>query len=82
MFPCSRSWFIKIIYFYFLFQYTIDCDKIPDLPPVDFQLGGKTFTLTGAQYVDKVNEIIIHPLQTHRKVTESDQEMLQSHTAD
>ena len=37
-----------------IFQYIIDCSKIDSLPPIDFVLGGKTFTLTGKEYVLKV----------------------------
>ena len=39
---------------FFLFQYIIDCGKIDSLPPIDFVLGGKKFTLTGKDYVLKV----------------------------
>ena len=40
--------------FFFVFQYIIDCGKIDSLPPIDFVLGGKKFTLTGKDYVLKV----------------------------
>ena len=39
---------------FFVFQYIIDCGKIDSLPPIDFVLGGKKFTLTGKDYVLKV----------------------------
>lgn len=35
-------------------QYMIDCDKIADLPEVDFEFGGKVFTLQGEDYILKV----------------------------
>uniref|UniRef100_A0A8C9TDI7 Cathepsin D n=1 Tax=Scleropages formosus TaxID=113540 RepID=A0A8C9TDI7_SCLFO len=34
-------------------QYMVECNKVPTLPPVSFTLGGKTFTLTGEQYILK-----------------------------
>lgn len=37
-----------------LFQYTIDCGVVDSLPPVQFTLNGKTYTLTGPEYVLKV----------------------------
>lgn len=36
-------------------EYTIDCAKIPDLPPIDFNIAGKAFRLTGEEYVLKVS---------------------------
>ena len=35
-------------------EYTIDCDKIPSLPELDFYIAGKKFTLKGSDYVLKV----------------------------
>jgi phytepsin len=35
-------------------EYVIDCAKVPTLPDVDIVLGGKSFTLTGKQYVLEV----------------------------
>lgn len=32
----------------------VDCDKVPDLPNVDFTISGHTFTLTPDQYILKV----------------------------
>ena len=36
----------------------IDCSKIDSLPPIDFILAGKNFTLTGKDYVLKVCTLI------------------------
>lgn len=36
-------------------EYTIDCDKIPSLPELDFYIAGKKFTLKGSDYVLKVS---------------------------
>lgn len=32
----------------------IDCKKIPSLPVITFEIGGKRFNLTGEDYVMKV----------------------------
>ncbi|XP_052229914.1 lysosomal aspartic protease-like isoform X2 [Dreissena polymorpha] len=37
-------------------EYIIDCGTIDQLPPVTFTLGGKQFTLTGAEYVLKITQ--------------------------
>jgi len=37
-------------------EYMVDCANIPNMPNVDFKLGGTTFTLTPAQYVLKVSQ--------------------------
>lgn len=37
-------------------QYIVDCNKIPSLPVVKFEIGGKTFTLEGKDYVLNVGE--------------------------
>ena len=35
-------------------QYTVDCNKVPSLPSIDFVIGGKKFTLTGNEYILQV----------------------------
>ena len=35
-------------------QYMVSCDKIPSLPVITFNIGGKPYSLTGDQYVLKV----------------------------
>lgn len=35
-------------------QYFIDCKKIPSLPVISFNIGGKMFNLTGEDYILKV----------------------------
>ena len=37
-------------------EYTIDCAKISTLPPMDFVIGGKKYTLTGEDYIMKVQK--------------------------
>lgn len=37
-------------------EYMVICDKIPSLPVVTFNLGGKDYSLTGDQYVLKVTQ--------------------------
>jgi len=36
-------------------EYTIDCARIPDLPDMDFMIGGKKFTLKGSDYIMKIS---------------------------
>ena len=31
--------------------YTVDCNKVPSLPAINFVIGGKKFTLTGNEYI-------------------------------
>ena len=40
-------------------EYTIDCNKIPSLPELDFYIAGKKFTLKGSDYVLKVRSFNI-----------------------
>ncbi|XP_076841100.1 cathepsin D [Brachyhypopomus gauderio] len=37
-------------------EYMVDCKKVPSLPAVSFVLGGKTYTLTGDQYILKESQ--------------------------
>ncbi|XP_067902333.1 cathepsin D [Heterodontus francisci] len=34
-------------------EYKVDCDQVSSLPPINFNLGGRSFTLTGEQYILK-----------------------------
>ncbi|KAK0418192.1 hypothetical protein QR680_013423 [Steinernema hermaphroditum] len=36
-------------------EYEVDCNNIPNMPNIDFSLGGQTFTLTPNDYVLKMN---------------------------
>ncbi|XP_062598352.1 lysosomal aspartic protease-like isoform X2 [Saccostrea cucullata] len=38
-------------------EYTVDCSKIPSLPPLSFTLNGKDFTLQGKDYILTVTEM-------------------------
>ncbi|XP_043915006.1 cathepsin D [Protopterus annectens] len=37
-------------------EYMVDCNKVTSLPIITFSLGGKTYTLTGEQYIMKVTQ--------------------------
>lgn len=37
-------------------QYTVNCDSIPKLPTINFELGGKSFKLEGEDYVLRINQ--------------------------
>ncbi|KAF5897545.1 cathepsin D [Clarias magur] len=37
-------------------EYMVDCNKVPSLPNISFNLGGQTYTLTGEQYILKVSQ--------------------------
>ena len=35
-------------------QYQVECDVVEQLPPIEFEFGGKVFALTGPEYILKV----------------------------
>uniref|UniRef100_A0A673IQA4 Cathepsin D n=1 Tax=Sinocyclocheilus rhinocerous TaxID=307959 RepID=A0A673IQA4_9TELE len=37
-------------------EYMVDCKKVPTLPTISFVLGGKTYSLTGEQYILKESQ--------------------------
>ncbi|XP_076012019.1 cathepsin D [Genypterus blacodes] len=37
-------------------EYMVNCDKIPTLPVITFKLGGRTYSLTGEQYILKESQ--------------------------
>ena len=43
----------------FLVQYMIDCKKIPTLPALSFNIGGKLFNLTGEEYILQVDDDLV-----------------------
>jgi len=45
-------------------QYQILCNKIDELPDIDFVLGGRAFTLTGKDYVLEVTQCVLGTCQT------------------
>jgi len=40
-------------------EYIIDCNKVKDLPDIDFVLGGNTFTLKGEDYILKESQGLV-----------------------
>ncbi|KAM3625502.1 uncharacterized protein V6R79_013080 [Siganus canaliculatus] len=37
-------------------EYMVNCDKVPSLPVITFNVGGQAYTLTGEQYILKVSQ--------------------------
>lgn len=37
----------------------VNCDKVPSLPVITFNIGGKPFSLTGEQYILKVQDMLL-----------------------
>ena len=50
------GYMIQFLHYLTLFQYEIDCSKIPTLPNIDITINGESYTLTGEQYVLQVTE--------------------------
>lgn len=46
------------------FQYMVSCDKVPSLPTITFNVGGKSFSLSGEQYILKVFSTRQHSSRT------------------
>ena len=44
-------------------QYTVDCKKVPSLPPINFVIGGKKFEMTANDYVVNVQGTCISGFQ-------------------
>ena len=44
-------------------QYTVDCNKVPSLPSINFKIGGKKFQLTGNDYILNVQGTCISGFQ-------------------
>lgn len=40
-----------------ILKYMMDCKKIPSLPVISFNIGGKVFNLTGEDYIMKVHTL-------------------------
>lgn len=43
-----------------LFQYMVNCDKVPSLPVITFNVGGQSYSLTGEQYILKVRDCVVY----------------------